>query len=217
MLRWIALIAVAASAALAVRWALRRVDEIGRPRAFPRYSVAGLAILGVLAAIPVVRHDRLEHRLSAVASQLAGRAVTVHCQTAGEEFIDAGAELGFVRYDASGRPEPHTLIKREPCGDLKHYLSNHGSSPSMAQVIAVHVLTHESMHMRGLTNEADAECAAMQRDASTATLLGASAADALALAHRYFDMVYPNMPDDYRSGDCAAGSRLDEKLPNSPW
>ncbi|MDQ1688702.1 MAG: hypothetical protein QOK42_1677 [Frankiaceae bacterium] len=217
MLTWVAVLAAVGALALALRWALRRTDGLGRPIAFPRYAVAGLALLSVVAAVPVIRHSRLETRLSQVASRLVGHDVRVHCQTAGEEFVDAGAELGYVRFDAGGRPEPRTVIKHAQCGLLRNYIGRHGRSPDRDEIIAVHVLTHEAMHMRGLTNEAEAECAAMQRDASTAALLGASAGDASALARRYFAVYYADVPDDYRSGACTAGGQLDEKLANPPW
>ena len=91
------------------------------------------------------------------------------------------------------------------------------TKPSLDEVIAVHVLTHESMHMRGITGEAQAECAAVQRDAQTAWLLGANAADATALARSYWRLVCPRMPDDYRTVDCGASAALDEHLPDAPW
>jgi hypothetical protein len=84
-------------------------------------------------------------------------------------------------------------------------------------VIAVHVLTHESMHMRGQPDEARAECEAMQRDAETAQLLGATPQEGLALARAYWLQDYPNMPDAYRSGDCVLNGSLDEHLPDPPW
>jgi hypothetical protein len=84
-------------------------------------------------------------------------------------------------------------------------------------VVAVHVLTHESMHMRGLTNEAAAECAALQRDETTAQLLGATAAEARSLARDYWLTVYPDMPSDYRDGGCVPGGPADERLDTAPW
>ena len=48
-------------------------------------------------------------------------------------------------------------------------------------------------------------------------LLGASPADARALAVRYWRSVYPYMPDGYRSGECRAGGAMDEHLADSPW
>ena len=131
-----------------------------------------------------------------------GAPVRVRCQTLGAEMVDVGSELGYVKWGADGVPEHSTLIKRAPCERLHDYLSSAKTRPSLEEVVAVHVLTHESMHMRGLTGEAQAECAAVQRDAQTALLLGANDADATALARRYWEEVYPRMPDDYRTSDC---------------
>jgi hypothetical protein len=89
--------------------------------------------------------------------------------------------------------------------------------PSRDQVVAVHVLTHEAMHLSGRLDEAAAECAAVQRDAHTARLLGAPAGDAAGLAAAYWRDIYPLMPDGYRSPDCRAGGSLDERLPDAPW
>ena len=70
------------------------------------------------------------------------------------------------------------------------------------------------MHMRGETDEAAAECQAMQRDAAMARELGASPAAAAALAASYWRIDYPRMPDDYRSGECRPGGQMDEHLPD---
>jgi hypothetical protein len=185
--------------------------------AFPLLSVTLLALVGAGLLVPVIRHDRLERRLTAVASSLVGEKVTVHCQTAGQQFVDAGAELGYVRYRADGVPEHATLIKRDPCLDLRSYLSSTKDEPSRDEVVAVHVLSHEARHMAGVTAEAVAECQAMQRDAETARLLGADERQAVVLAERYWREVYPRMPDDYRSSDCRPGGPLDERLPDPPW
>ena len=82
--------------------------------------------------------------------------------------------------------------------------------PTRDQVEAVHVLTHEAMHLSGRLEEAAAECAAVQRDAHTARLLGAPAA-------AYWRDVYPLMPDGYRSADCRPGGTLDDGLTDAPW
>jgi hypothetical protein len=84
-------------------------------------------------------------------------------------------------------------------------------------VVAVHVLTHEAMHLSGRLGEAAAECAAVQRDAHTARLLGARPGDAAELAAAYWRNIYPLMPEGYRSGDCHPGGPLDERLADAPW
>lgn len=207
---------VVGAAAVAGSWTGRRRDSLGRPRSFPVWSVSLLAVIGLAAAVPGVRRHQEERRLARVASVLAGTPVAVHCQSFTGALSDLGAELGFVKYGADGVPEHATLIKRDQCNDLRHYLG-HRESPRRDDVIAVHVLTHESMHMRGETNEAVAECEAVQRDQQTASLLGATEAQARALAVTYWRTVYPFMPDDYRTTDCAPGHQLDEGLATAPW
>jgi hypothetical protein len=169
--------------------------------------VSLLAVLAVASAVPGVRRRSEEKRLSTVASTLVGHRVAVHCQSIGQALADVGSELGYVKYDEAGVPEPRTLLKRDPCGQLRRYYGGHRSSPSLDEVIAVHVLTHEAMHMKGLTSESEAECAAVQLDSTTAELLGASPDQARQLARTYWANVYPNMPDDYRNSSCTLSGR----------
>ncbi|MGB8652028.1 MAG: hypothetical protein WCD35_15350, partial [Mycobacteriales bacterium] len=149
-------------------WSTRRRDALGRPRDLPVWSVSLLVLVAVAAAVPGARSRLEERRLARVGSVLAGVPVKVHCQSGTAAFVDAGAELGYVRFDADGVPEHQTLIKRDQCRQLQRYLSGGKQHPTMDEAVAVHVLTHESMHMRGQTNEALAECEAVQRDEITA-------------------------------------------------
>jgi hypothetical protein len=217
VLTWFAVALLAGALSLTLRWAMRRRDALGRPHPFPLVSVLLLVSLGAGLLVPVVRHHRLEGRLSDVASALAGAPVVVHCQTAGQQFVDVGAELGYVRYGADGVPERATLIKRAACSDLSSYLRSDHDRPSRDQLIAVHVLSHEVRHMAGTTGEAQAECEAMQRDAAAARLLGADPQEAWQLARGYWREIYPRMPDEYVSSDCVAGGALDERLESAPW
>ncbi|MDX6223268.1 MAG: hypothetical protein QOD91_2322 [Frankiales bacterium] len=216
VLELVAITLLVAGAVIAGRWWLHRVDAIGRKVALP-WSAWMLPVLGVIVAIPVVRHHNEETRLSQAASVLSGGKATVHCQSGSAEWVDVGNELGYVKYGANGVPEHSTLIKHAQCGLLASYLGGGRDRPSLDEVTAVHVLTHESMHMSGITSEALAECAAVQRDYEAAMLLGANAQQAEFLAGAYWHGVYPYMPDDYRSVDCTAGGAMDEQLPHAPW
>jgi hypothetical protein len=214
---WVALALAGAAAVVAARWYAGRVDELGRRRDFPLVSVVLLVVLAVGAATPGVLRARQERRLAGVASALAGRPVAVRCQALGGAFVDAGVELGYVRWRADGTPEGWTLLKRDACRDLAAYVRAGGRHPGRSQVIAVHVLTHEAMHLAGHTDESAAECAAVQRDARTARLLGAPVGEALALAVSYWRTVYPRMPGGYRAAACRPGGAMDEHLPDAPW
>lgn len=212
----VSLASVVGGGALAGHWLLHQRDALGRPRAFPVWSVALLVALAVAAAVPGVRRRTLEGQLSRVATTLAGHPVKVHCQSFGQALTDLGSELGYVKFTPTG-PERSALIKRDACGELRRYAGGERSRPTLDALIAVHVLTHEAMHMRGLRNEAETECAAVQRNETTAKLLGASADQARALARAYWKQVYPRMPSDYVTRECAPGGRKDEGLVTAPW
>ncbi len=217
MLTLLSIVCLCAALAVIARWYPRRVDALGRAHKFPYVAVSVLTVLGLLLALPGYLRGRQEAKLATVASVLAGREVEVHCQSFGEAFVDAGAEAGYVKFTADGQAEPSTLIKRDQCADLNSYLKSDKRNPSRAQVAAIHVLTHEAMHMRGILNEAQTECAAVQRNAYTARLLGADDAHAKEVARIYWRLIYPEMPSGYRTTECRAGGKLDEGLSDAPW
>jgi hypothetical protein len=217
VLGWVSVALAAVAVVVSVRWMLTRVDALGRVRAFPTISVGMSAVAALGCAVPVVLHARLEHRLAAAASVVAGRQVDVQCQTLSQAWVSAHGELGYVEFGADGRPQRRTVVALSACDALSGWLASDRRTPSRDQVIAVHVLTHEAMHMAGETSEARAECLAVQRDAQLARALGDSPEEALALARQYWRTVYPQLPDDYRTGDCAPGGALDQHLPDAPW
>jgi hypothetical protein len=211
----IALAAVAATVTL--RWALLRVDALGRMRPFPALSVGVPAIAALAFAVPLVQHARLEARLATAATVLAGVKVAVHCQTVEAAWLDAHPERGYVEVGPDGLPAHETVITYDTCNDLASWMGSDKTDPSDAQVVAVHVLAHESMHMSGVLMEFRAECAAMQRDARLAMLLGATGPQAHRLARHYWLVEYPTMPADYRDNGCGPQGALDEHLTDSPW
>lgn len=215
VLQYIAVACALAALALFIRWLQQRGVRQNVP--FPAISISSCIVLAVVATFPVVDRVTLESRLSHSSSTLLGMHVEVDCQTLTGSTLDMGNELGFVKWGPDGIPEHKTLIKHQQCNDLHSYLNSSKQHPSAAQILAVHVLTHESMHMSGITSEAIAECDAMQHDAAMAGVMGAQPAAAHKLAVAYWLTVYPNMPDGYRSSDCRPGGSLDLHLPDAPW
>jgi hypothetical protein len=210
----VSLAAALGALALCGRWFRAR-----RPsgRAFPAISIGSCAVVAVVASLPVVVRAHLDSQLGHAASKLIGIDVRVNCQTLTGSTLDMGRELGWVAWGPDGKPEHKTLIKHQQCNDLQSYLDSKKQHPSAEQVVAVHVLTHESMHMAGFTSEAVAECYATQHDTQMAELLGASPEAAHELAVRYWKTVYPRMPDAYVTSDCRPGGSLDLHLPDAAW
>jgi hypothetical protein len=152
---------------------------------------------------------------SRIASELAQRPVSVHCQGIVAASVDVTAEAGTVQFDASGRPSDHTDLKRDVCAGLAHYPSDR-STPAFAcveqnvrcdarifaDVQAVHVLAHESAHLGGQESEAFAECQALHTTAYVATRLGSDRAQAQAVAQFVYAHLYPNLPTEYQSAGC---------------
>jgi len=217
MLLWVSGALCIGAAGISARWWGRRSDALGRSRSFPLFSVAALVLLGGAALAPWLLRARLEHRLAGAASTIVGSSVDVHCQTAGETFTDDGADLGYVAFGPDGVPERRTTIKWEQCRALASFTRSEGIEASRDEMVAVHVLTHEAMHMSGVKSEAESECRAMQRDARMARLLGAARSDARYLASWYWQTIYPHMSPAYRSDDCGPGQALDAGLPDPPW
>ena len=214
---FIGILALLGAAAMAARWWIKRYDALGRERSFPTISVVLLVLVAGGAITPEFLRARLEHRLSAAASKVVGVPVEVQCQSFGQQFLDAGAEGGYVAFLPDGTPEHKTMIKRDFCRALSAYLRSDKSEPTSEQIQAVHILTHESIHMSGETSESRTECLAVQRDAEMARLLGASDVEARALARTYWTSFYPMQSDEYRSKECERKGRLDANLPDPPW
>jgi hypothetical protein len=166
------------------------------------------------------RTDRVgnERRLSAIASQIAGRAVKVHCPgPLGRVFGGSTAE-GWVKFDAAGRPAGETKLQKTSCAELDALAEGRRAKelectaragilcgrrgPEVA--MAVDVVTHEAFHMSGIRDEAATECASLHRMSTTAVQLGATPEQGVALARGQFNESYPLMGEVYRSADCRA-------------
>jgi hypothetical protein len=205
----------------------------------PRYPTTPLWLKLSLAAVllgafgwwALDRADRIgnEHRLAAIASQLAGRDVTVHCPGPIGRALGQDTLEGSVRFDAEGRPADDTQLRATSCAELDALAEGRrGKELACTErtgilcgrrgaelAMAVDVLTHESWHLRGIQDEGRTECNSLQTMAGTALALGATPAQAAALARGQFAEGWPRMPDQYRSEHCADGGAFDLR-PDDP-
>ncbi len=187
------------------------------PRAplWVRGIVAAIVIGGPLAWL-VQWHDRVvnEHRLGAIASQIAGRHVTVHCPGVIGRALRYDIVEGTVQFDAQGRPADETKLRAFPCAELDALAEGHRAAvlDCVARAgdcgkgeddlaLAIDVLTHESFHLAGYADEAAAECHSLQTMAWTAQQFGVAPEAARRLADWQATHAYLRMPSQYH-GPC---------------
>ena len=179
-------------------------------------TIAVVALVVVALGLLEYRAQAAEGRYGKVASELAHRHVSVRCQGMFGHLIDIGQELGTVQFNADGDPANKTDIKRDACNWLKEYEKG-DKKTTLDGALAVHVLAHEAMHLRGWTSESVAECYGLQYTAQVARDLGATSRQAQSLAEFYWRVVYPEMPDEYRTEECVDGGRLDLHKDSTIW
>jgi hypothetical protein len=178
----------------------------------------------------------LEARSSWIARSLAGPDVSIECVSPAA-WRSLAAEYGFdreltwaltpLRWDADSSstvPTAQSSLSPRACRledaflraptEQGARLCRHGAALGecddwAAKLLAVHVLGHESMHLAGIVDEAQAECLAAQLGAFVAVSLGAKPRFARSLAREYWSYYYPSQDRRYRSAECRDGGKLD--------
>jgi hypothetical protein len=186
-------------------------------------------------------------RASTVASELAGRTARVECadgprwrQLASEHGFDRELTLALtpLRATDSGlEAVGHSVLSPRTCrlgaSFLRHpaergaRLCRRGGRAAELRwgecdvwgekLVALHVMTHESLHLAGVVDEAKAECFAMQLDALVAVRLGAAPRFARELAWEYWRYYHPTQDRSYRSAECRDGRALDLFPARNGW
>ena len=185
-----------------------------------RLIAAALLIVGTLAAVGFARREDRIHQqetLAAIATELAGRPVAVHCPGFLTSLVDTRGEAARVQFGADGRPANHTDLSPSTCSSLRHLdrvdftcvESNACGYKEFKAVWAAHTLAHESFHLRGFEDEGIAECYALQNTAFVAERLGVPTRRAEELQAWVYKDGYPNEPQDYQSASCYDGGPLD--------
>jgi hypothetical protein len=87
--------------------------------------------------------------------------------------------------------------------------------PRLGRAEALATFAHELEHLRGIDEEARAECYSYQHVAALAEALGASRREGQRLSRVAWRELYPPANPDYVSAECRNGGRLDLN-PNRP-
>ncbi len=193
-----------------------------------------LALLVAFAAFQAwwfQRETPTEKRLAAVAGSIAKADVDVLCPSVWRRLVEVSSSAGRAHRDADGRAS-HAELDHGVCVTFDR-LRKHGfpddlsclarglaacEGPSRDAAFAVHVLSHESWHLAGVTDEGIAECYAFQTDAEVAREFGASDAQAQLIAVAMIIGGSSAARPEYRpSSDCRPGGRYDLSPGTAAW
>ena len=163
-------------------------------------------------------------RLSAIASELARRTVTIRCEGTSGKLMRVDGESGRTTF-VNGRPGNTSFLQEGVCGTLHGYSRETKSGfdcllPCTAPLEvawSLNTLAHESYHLAGVRNEAETECYALQAIDFVARRLGASPAQARALATFAFQELPERMPALYSSPHCRDGGTYDLRPESAVW
>lgn len=200
-------VAVGLTAFTLIAWyrvVTRRDDVDGRS-----FRLVGAGVLSVLAFIAgyfeVAHHQRQQLATEAleVLSDVPG--IRANCERFTEELFNLSQYQGYVYYDGSNVAH----LRRKVCHDLWNYAHGGQANPTEGQILAVHVVGHEAMHINGIREEAVAECLAVQLNHFIAEELGATPEEARELQRRYYEEFYPYQRSQYVSRECREGGDLD--------
>ena len=189
-------------------------------------------LLAALAALTFALHRSAgeaaaepgDLRLSAIASELAKRQVTIRCEGRRGKLLGAGGESGrttFFGHDPGGT----AFLQRGVCDTLHEYTRalKAGSAcllpcrRPLEVAWSLNTLAHEGYHLAGVRNEAETECYALQAIDFTARRLGAAPQQARALADLALRQLPQRMPPAYTAPECHDGGDYDLRPDTAVW
>lgn len=119
------------------------------------------------SSVPATERARAERRFTAEAARIAGREVTVRCDD-GYAFTGVGSDAAGVAFI------PRALAYLDPgiCRSLYRVTFEDRLGGRDDAAFAITVLAHEATHLRGVRNEAETECFALQEGVTLGQRLG---------------------------------------------
>lgn len=201
------------------------------------WTIALLYGLGVLVAASTTRTDgatsgqtRVDPLFGHVVDVVAHRSAQVRCwSTEGWTKNAAEWHRRWPQLGPLGPWRAYTTPDYPPTVNLPPYVCNaltrlaHEDVPVEKDRFAATLswsagmLAHESQHVHGVTDEAEAECYGMQLIRLTAVAFGRKSAEGEYLARLYWRRWYPRDNSIYGSRDCRNRGRLDLRPRIDVW
>jgi hypothetical protein len=165
-------------------------------------------------SVSAANQAKAERRFTAESARIAGHSVTVRCDD-GYAFTGVGSDAAGVAFI----PRRLAFLQPTICRSLYRIAFEHHVGARDDAAFAITVLAHEAVHLRGVRNEAETECYALQEGVELGRRLGLDPATARTLmrSQRDRDLSDESIQRlDYRLPEgCRSGGSLDLR-PNDP-
>jgi hypothetical protein len=159
-------------------------------------------------SVSAAHQAQAERRFTAESARIAGRPVTVQCDDE-YAFTGVGSDAAGVAFISRGL----AFLQPSICRSLYRIAFEHQVGDRDDAAFAITVLAHEATHLRGIRNEAETECYALQEGVELGRRLGLDDATARAVmrSQRDRDLSDESVQRlDYRLPDgCRNGGSLD--------
>jgi hypothetical protein len=177
----------------------------------------------------ITETSRIEPLYTRIASDLTGRDVEVRCWSEADWAerskevtswthgkMRPGEWTAYVSYD-------HERANLSPsiCRSLGRWAYERRWPDDRREgynfVWSVKVLAHETQHLKGIDNEAEADCYGLQAMTDVAARLGIDDERARWLAEYAWHNLYARTQGEYWSAECRDGAELDIRRGSSIW
>jgi hypothetical protein len=173
--------------------------------------------------------SRIEPLYTRVVERIAGRSVEVRCWS-DEDWAERSDEVAEWTHGEM-RPGDWTAyvswdreranLSPAICRSLGRWAYERQWPDDRSEVFdfawSLKVLAHEAQHLKGIDDEAKADCYGLQAMAEVATGLGIGEDVARSLADYAWRYIYPRASEEYRSDECRDGGELDLRPATSVW
>ncbi len=176
---------------------------------------------------PQFRARKTEKAVRPLVVALAHRQAGARCP----RYITAVlTNVGSVQLDSKGNIADRTDLTGPVCDGLRHLYASGGvaelsclttggncSEDARRSVVAISVVAHESMHLRGQLDEGKAECESVGESAAIAKTLGLTPEEARMISWLHYAAMNPYTPPQYNISpeNCANAADLEANPPGT--
>ncbi|MEN0015314.1 MAG: hypothetical protein AAGC46_18225, partial [Solirubrobacteraceae bacterium] len=198
-------------------------SRISRPVSGWNVPAVGMLILFLIAlgAVlwPQYRARSTEHEVKPLVVGLVGHEAWARCP---RYITSVFTYVGAVTMDGKGKLSDHTELTGPICKGLRHLYTPAGraemaclvttgdcSQTALDSVVALSTITHESMHLRGVLDEGQAECTSVAAAVQAAKLAGLTENEGRMIGYLHLLGMNPDTPPQYHLTPTNCPSAID--------